>query len=219
MRKNNTQGKVTGKSLDKAADFKSQISEGGIITGSGEMRTVSSGDMKKVDADFENYEEALISEHNNKVDEQVEEWTRKHNEIEEALDKIKGQFDNIGIRPHGRYVLIKPFSVNPFSRTRRLDNGFIVPEFDPHFKSQDTGEIEEMMRMSIFAIVIETSPNAKIVRKGDIIMCNRHECIQVPFYSQGFEVVYEDHIKCVIADESELEQRYNSIREGLCGMG
>lgn len=210
--------KVSGKSLEKAVDFKQQISDGGIVTGSGEMPTIGSGDMHKVDDDFDKYEETIMAEHNGKVNEQIEEWTRKQEEVASAIDSIKNQFDNIGIKPHGYYVLVKPFSNNPFTRLQKLKNGFVVPEFDPHYKSQDTGEIEEMQRMSIFAIVMETSPITKVVKKGDIIMYNRHEGVPIPFYNQGFEVVAEQQIKCVIANESELEERYESLRKAMGGI-
>lgn len=209
--------KVLGKSVEKAVDFKQQIADGGIVTGSGEMLTVGSGDMHKVD-DFDTYEEAIMSEHNEKVEEQIEEWTRKQKEVAESIDAIKNQFDNIGIKPHGCYILVKPFSNNPFTRLKKLDNGFVVPEFDPHYKSQDTGEIEEMQRMSIFAIVMETSPTTKTVKKGDIVMYNRHEGVPIPFYNQGLEVIAEQHIKCIVADESELNNRYESLRKAMGGI-
>lgn len=212
MRK--TSGKRTaGRSLEKASDFRQQIADGGIVTGRGEMRTIGDGKMISMGDDFDKYEESIMSEHNSKVDEKIEEWTKKQEETAEAIEAIKNQFENIGIRPNGIYILVKPFTNNPFSRLKKLDNGFVVPEFDPHYKSQDTGEIEEMQRMSIFALVMETSPSTKTVRKGDIVMYNRHEGVPVPFYSQGFEVVAETHIKCIVADEGELEARYKSLKE------
>lgn len=210
--------KVLGKSLDKAVDFKQQIADGGIVTGSGEMPTVGSGDMHRVNDKFDEYEETIMAEHNEKVEEQIEEWSRKQKEVAESIESIKSQFDNVGIKPHGIYILVKPFSNNPFTRLKKLDNGFVVPEFDPHYKSQDTGEIEEMQRMSIFALVMETSPATKVVKKGDIVMYNRHEGVPIPFYNQGFEVVAETHIKCVVANESELEERYESLRKAMGGI-
>lgn len=200
--------KTTGKTLTKATDLRQQISKDGIVTDSGEMRTIGGGNMKAVGDEFDKYEDAIMAEHNSKVDEQIEEWTRKAKETADAINSIKDQFDNVGIRPFGGYILVRPFSNNPFTRLKKLDNGFVIPEFNPKYRSEDTGEIEEMERVSIFAIVMETSPEVPNIKKGDIVMYNRHEGVPIPFYNQGFEVVYKTHVRCVIADDNELKERF-----------
>lgn len=210
MRKNNLKNKM---STNKASDVMQQISQEGIV-GNGKMNNVSDGNVQMMsDEAFDNYEESLIADHNSKVDEQIEKWDKQMEELNEQTKSLLATFEDIDIRPWGMYLLVKPYEKNPFTRMRKLDNGFVVPEFDPHFKSQDTGEIEEMQRMSIFAVVVEVSPDIKGIKKGDIIMYNRHEGVPIPFYSQGFEVVAWTHVKCVIGNHDDLEARWNGLKD------
>lgn len=210
MRKNNLKNKM---STNKASDVMQQVSQEGIV-GNGKMNNVSDGNVQMMsDETFDNYEESLIADHNSKVDEQIEKWDKQMEELNEQTKSLLATFENIDIRPWGMYLLVKPYEKNPFTRMRKLDNGFVVPEFDPHFKSQDTGEIEEMQRMSIFAVVVEVSPDIKGIRKGDIIMYNRHEGVPIPFYSQGFEVVAWTHVKCVVGNHDDLEARWNGLKD------
>lgn len=210
MRKENF-GK-SKKSVTKSDDLRQQISQDGIIMGNGEMSTVSDGTFKSMDNDaFDKYEEALISDHNNKVEEKSEEWKKHIEEIYKRSSEIMGQFDKVDIRPGKDYILVKPFENNPFTRMKRLENGFIIPEFDPHYKSSDTGDFEEMQRYSIFAIVMETSPQCSMVRKGDIIMYNKNEGVPIPFYDQGLEVVYHGHVKCIVGNKDDLDERWKKL--------
>lgn len=210
MRKNNLKNNT---STGKAADVMQQISQEGIV-GNGKMNNVSDGSVQMVsDETFDNYEESLLADHNSKVDEQMAKWDESMKELNEQTKALLATFKDIDIRPLGMYILVKPYEKNPFTRMKQLDNGFIVPEFDPHYKSQDTGEIEEMQRMSIFAIVVEVSPDTKGIKKGDIVMYNRHEGVPIPFYGQGFEAVAWTHIKCVIGNHDDLEARWKGLKE------
>lgn len=211
MRKNNVRKGVASR---KATDVMQQISKEGIVE-NGRMSTVADGSVRTVsDEAFDNYEEQLIADHNSATESQIESWNKKMEETASNAEKIKEMVKDIDIRPWGIYVLVKPFDANPFTRMRKLDNGFIVPEFDNHYKSQDTGDIEEMQRFSIFAMVVEVSPDSKGIKKGDIIMYNRHEGIPIPFYGQGFEVVANTHIKCVIGNHDDLERRWEELSQG-----
>lgn len=210
MRKNNLKNNA---STGKATDVMQQISQEGIV-GNGKMNNVSDGSVQMVsDETFDNYEESLLADHNSKVDEQMAKWDESMQELNEQTKAMLATFKDIDIRPWGMYILVKPYEKNPFTRMKQLDNGFIVPEFDPHYKSQDTGEIEEMQRMSIFAIVVEVSPDTKGIKKGDIVMYNRHEGVPIPFYGQGFEAVAWTHIKCVIGNHDDLEARWKGLKE------
>lgn len=173
--------------------------------------TVANGVVSS-DADFDSFEERLLAERNSVVEEQIEKWDEKAEKAKAELKKMKELMGEIGIRPSGNYVIVKPFETNPFSKMKVLDNGFIVPEFDPHYKSNDTGDIEEMQQFSVFAVVIETSPFNRFVKQGDVVFYNKHESIPIPFYNQGFEAVNETHIKAIIANEAKLEERYKNIK-------
>ena len=56
----------------------------------------------------------------NKFNEQVDEYTKrfdKYNEtLEKEAEKLTDEFDKLEIKPFGQYLLIKPFSQNPFQR-------------------------------------------------------------------------------------------------------
>lgn len=220
MRKNNL-SRNKDKSVTKSDDIRQQIASDGIINaqalkGNGNYSVMSDGTAFVNDDSanaFEKHEEALLAEHNAAVDEKIIEWTNKYEEMSELVKSVHDQFKDIGIYPGINYVLVKPFTKNPFSRLRKLDNGFIIPEFDPHFKSRDTGDYEEMKRMSIFAMVIEVSPECTRVKKGDIVMYNMNEGVPIPFYDQGFEVVSMYQVKCIIANQQELEERFAKAAE------
>lgn len=210
MRKNNV--KRTAGS-QKAADVMQQISSEGIVN-NGMMSTVSDGSVRTVsDSKFDEYEERIMSETQENFDLQEDEWKRKAEYIKEVENQIKKNLETIDIRPWGIYILVKPFDVNPFSRMTRTEDGLIIPEFDPHYKSQDTGEYEEMRKTSIFACVVEISPDTRGIKPGDIVMYNQFESVPIPFYGQGFEVVAQTHIKCVIGNGEELSRRWLELSQ------
>lgn len=210
MRKNNVKRTVGSQ---KAADVMQQISSEGIVN-NGMMSTVSDGSVRTVsDNKFDEYEERIMSETQDDFNLQEDEWKRKAAYIEEVGKQIKQNLENIDIRPWGIYILVKPFDVNPFSRMRRTEDGIIIPEFDPHYKSQDTGEYEEMRKTSIFACVVEISPDTRGIKPGDIVMYNQFESVPIPFYGQGFEVVAQTHIKCVIGNGEELSRRWLELSQ------
>ena len=210
MRKNNVK-KTTGS--QKAADVMQQISSEGIVN-NGMMSTVSDGTVRAVSDDkFDEYEERLMSETEENFNLQEDEWKRKAAYIEEVAKQIKENIGNLDIRPWGVYILVKPFEVNPFSRMTRTKDGLIIPEFDPHYKSRDTGEYEEMRRTSIFACVVEISPDTRGIKPGDIVMYNQFESVPIPFYGQGFEVVAQIHIKCVIGNTEDLSTRWMELSQ------
>ena len=199
-------------SSQKAADVMQQVSSGGII-GNGLMQAVSDGTVRKMsDEEFDKNEEEIIN-NDNPVAGKAEEMEAALVEAERVKEEMATSFKEMDIRPWGIYILVQPFAQNPFNRVTKMKNGFIVPEFDPSYKSPDTGEMEEMQRVSIFARVMEVSPDTVGIKPGDIVMYNKFESVPIPFYGKPLEAVAWTHIKCVIGEREELEERWKTLSE------
>lgn len=144
---------------------------------------------------------------------QLKEIEKRQNEvadkIKENLDKkIKGELekaqevtermDSLEIMPLGNYVLVKPYSENPYEKIEITDSGLIIPVYKGQFKNPDSGEDDHEQNLSCQATVIEVGPLVKWVKEGDDIYYRRVSGVPIPFFRQGFEVVAETSIQCVI---------------------
>lgn len=205
-------GKVKSRSAArKVADVNNNFNESSVLSrkGNGSIPVLSDGTVSSNNA-FDRYEESIMEEHNNLVGEQINKWDEKQRELDESIAQVMNSVENIDIRPFGRYVLVKPFSANPFSRMKTLENGFIVPEFDPSYKDDGTGEIREMLKIVEFAKVVEVpvgNENDNIfVERGDIVFYQSPEAIPLPYYNQGFKLVALQSIKAIINDRKRFER-------------
>lgn len=198
----------------KVSDVKSELGVSSKLAqkGNGGIPVISDGTVS-TDA-FDSFENKLMASHNDMVDAQTEEWNRKQKEIDEAIGNVMKSMKNIDIRPINGYIIVKPYSANPFSRIRTLSNGFVVPEFDPSYKDDGTGEIKEMVKMAEYAQVVEVSEETSeriFVNKGDIVFYQSPEAIPLPYYSQGFKLVSFRSIKAVINDKDVLDKRLKKL--------
>ena len=96
--------------------------------------------------------------------------------------------------PIGNYVLIKPFTTNPFQKIQVT------------VKSNETGEYEEEEQFIMTGNVIEVGPDCKYIKEGDAVMWAKHSQVPVPFFRQGLVVVNETRI--IVTINEGLSKRY-----------
>lgn len=143
---------------------------------------------------------------NQQVEEAKAEWDAKIDEQEAHAKEMEEKMKDLQIVPINSYVLVQPYSKNPFQKMRVTDSGLIIPEYTGVFKNPDSGEEDQEQNLSVQALVIEVSPLCKFVKEGDIIYYRRACGVPIPFFNQGFEVVAEQQIQVVV--NSGLKDRY-----------
>ena len=171
---------------------------------------------KNFAVDKQNLDELAKAEAINKFNEQVDEYTErfdKYNKvIEEESIRLTDEFSKLEIKPFGQYVLIKPFSQNPFQRIKKEGN--IITDLGglaPIIKSNETGEFEEEESYIRVGTVVEVGPDVRYLEIGDTVMWTVPTELPIPFYKQGLVSVFEQNIKCII--NVGLEDRFNRIKK------
>ncbi len=146
---------------------------------------------------------------NTKVDEYVNDFNEHASKLQEFANYINSNVEHIEIMPIYNYVLIKPFSENPFQRIVKSDSGIILDlgGQKPKFKNQDNGEVEEEEQFIHVGTVLEAGKECKYVKQGDTVMWTRVSEVPVPFYKQGLVLVNETRIIVVINEN--LKERFN----------
>ena len=173
-------------------------------------------DGKKFAIDKDSIEDITRAEAISKFNEQVDEYTErfdKYNKmIEEESIRLTDEFSKLEIKPFGQYVLIKPFSQNPFQRIKKEGN--IITDLGgltPIYKSNETGEFEEEESFICVGTVVEVGPDIKYLEIGDTVMWTKPTELPIPFYKQGLVSVFEPNIKCII--NVGLQDRFDRIKK------
>lgn len=151
----------------------------------------------------------------NKINDKVEEYRERlenHNKfLEEQITRLSDNFESLEIKPLGNYVLITPFSQNPFQKIKQ--EGSIITDLGgltPIYKSQEDGEIHEEDPYVHVGTVVEIGPDVKWLKVGDAVMWCTPTELPIPFYKQGLVTVCEFNIKAVINEG--LQARFNDIK-------
>ena len=155
----------------------------------------------------------LEIEATNKLNDQIDEYTKKFEEHASNLDNYKkcmeDKMDGLEIMPILNYLLVKPFAENPFQKIKVNKSGLIVDTGKAaiQYKNTDNGKIEEEENFIHVAVVIEAGRECKYVKEGDIIMYTRLSEVPIPFYRQGLAQVNETRVMVVINEK--LKERFN----------
>ena len=131
-------------------------------------------------------------------------------EIDRKLEKgkeVTERAKDMEIVPMNNYILVRPYSENPFEAMRE-ENGIIIPVYDGSFKNPDTGEDDKEYNISKQADVIEVGPMVKYVQPGDVVYYREACQVPVPFFGQGLYVVAENQIHVVI--NTKVKERFNN---------
>ena len=158
-------------------------------------------------------EERNVRKFNDQVDKYVEKFEKHSTNLEEFANTINNNVENIEIMPIGSYLLVKPFSENPFQRIVKDSKSGLILDLGgqkPEYKNTDNGEIEEEESFIIVAVVQEVGPECKYIKPGDTIMYTKPSAVPVPFYKQGLALVNEMRVLVVINEG--LTKRFNELK-------
>ncbi len=152
-----------------------------------------------------------INRFNDKVDEYTQRFDKYNKELEDKALELTDEFSKLEIKPFGQYLLIKPFSQNPFQRIKKEGN--IITDLGgltPMYKSNETGQIEEEESFIHVGTVVDIGPDVRYVRESDIVMWTVPTELPIPFYKQGLVTVFEPNIKAII--NIGLQDRFDKIK-------
>lgn len=176
-------------------------------------------EISKVDSDavFVNMNDKSLDEHidamkrekwNESVQKIEEKFTNHEKKLQEAADEYAKNLNEVQIMPIGNYVIVRPFTENPFQKVTVSSSGLITDlgGMIPEYKNSDSGEYEEAEQVIKVGVVIEAGPECKWLKSGDTIMWTVMSEVVIPFYNFGFRLVNETRAICVINDD--LNERF-----------
>lgn len=159
-------------------------------------------------------EERNVRKFNDQVDKYVEKFEKHSTNLEEFANTINNNVENIEIMPIGSYLLVKPFSENPFQRIVKDSKSGLILDLGgqkPEYKNTDNGQIEEEESFIIVAVVQEVGPECKYIKPGDTIMYTKPSAVPVPFYKQGLALVNE--MRALVVINEGLTKRFNELKK------
>lgn len=160
----------------------------------------------------ENADRIMEREAATKINQKIDDMQKKLEDHEKAIgkyaEKFNEEFDKMEIKAIYNYVLVKPYSQNPFQRIMKTDSGIILDTggYAPTYKSNETGEYEEEKSMIHVGEVVDAGPECKYVKDGDVIYWTVVSEVPVPFFKQGLVLVNETRALVVI--NSGLTERF-----------
>ena len=178
-------------------------------------RTVSGieSDAKHFIVNGESADETLKREaanrFNNQVDEYVDKFNKHAETIGEYAKSVKENMHNLEIMPIYNYILVRPFSENPFQRITVSKNSGLITDLGgakPIYKNNDNGEYEEEENLIHVGTVLESGKECKYVKEGDVIMWPKTSEVPVPFFKQGLVLVNENRV--IVAINEGLKERF-----------
>ena len=159
-------------------------------------------------------EERNVRRFNEQVDQYVEKFEKHSTNLEEFANNINENVANIEIMPIGTYLLVKPFSENPFQRIVKDSKSGLILDLGgaaPEYKNTDNGQIEEEESFILVAVVQEVGPECKYIKPGDTIMYTKPSAVPIPFYKQGLVLVNEMRVLVVVNEG--LTNRFNELKK------
>jgi len=176
-------------------------------------------EISKVDSDavFVNMNDKSLDEHidamkrekwNESVQKIEDKFANHEKKLQEAADEYAKNLNEVQIMPIGNYVIVRPFTENPFQKVTVSSSGLITDlgGMIPEYKNSDSGEYEEAEQVIKVGVVIEAGPECKWLKSGDTIMWTVMSEVVIPFYNFGFRLVNETRAICVINDD--LNERF-----------
>ena len=146
---------------------------------------------------------------NDNVQKIEDKFANHEKKLQEAADEYAKNLNEVQIMPIGNYVIVRPFTENPFQKVTVSSSGLITDlgGMIPEYKNSDSGEYEEAEQVIKVGVVIEAGPECKWLKSGDTIMWTVMSEVVIPFYNFGFRLVNETRAICVINDD--LNERFN----------
>lgn len=159
-------------------------------------------------ADSNYNEDEAIKMHNEVMQNEMNKYIKEKQLNKE--DKIIKEQNELEIVPINSYILIKPYDTNPYQKINVSESGINLNTYeDASFSNPDSGEDDEMNQFVKVGTVIESSPIARYVQKGDDVIYKNGSAVPVPFFQLGMVVVAETSILAVI--NKGLVKRFESV--------
>lgn len=166
-----------------------------------------------------NIDELIDKEKSKKFNEELEKYEEllenKNKETLKAQENLNYDINDAEIRSTFSRVLIKPFKVNPFTKME-VKNGIIVDAggYNPHIQLNPmSGKYEEQEPFIITGCIIETGPDVKYLKEGDVVYYRRDTAVPIPFLGQGLVSIDEKQIITVV--NVGLSDRFKKVKEKL----
>jgi hypothetical protein len=138
----------------------------------------------------------------------IEKASKAYTETEELAKNVIDNANNLQIMPINSYVLVKPYSVNPYAKIKVSEGGLAMNTTEHKIFNTDKGEEETPDVWERVGTVIEVSPTCKFIKEGDDIFYRKMQAIPVNFFDLGFEVVSENQI--LVAINEGLKERFKN---------
>lgn len=136
--------------------------------------------------------------HNNLVEE-----TSKMFDVEQEVKPV----NDLEILPINSYVLVKPYSKNPYMKINLSEAGLAMNTNEPKLFNSDTGETDVAETWEQVGSVVEVSPSCKYAKVGDDIFYRKLQAVPVNFLGLGLEVVAENQILVLV--NNNLKKRFD----------
>lgn len=130
-------------------------------------------------------------------------------DIDSKTNEVMNNAGNLEILPINNYVLVKPYSVNPYTKIKVSDGGLAMTNTEHKIFNSDRGEEETPEMWERVGNVIEVSPSCKFVKEGDDIFYRHMQSVPVSFLGLGLEVVAENQILVVVNEG--LKKRFGMV--------
>lgn len=128
--------------------------------------------------------------------------------MSEIVDHVRENARDLNIMPINKYVLVKPYSINPYVKVEMSEEGIAMNTKEHKIFNQDKGEVETADNWERVGTIVEVSPTCEFVKVGDDIFYRKGQAVPISFLHLGLEVVAENQI-LVIINES-LKERFNN---------
>lgn len=148
---------------------------------------------------------------NDEVERYNEDLERRGDDFKESADHVSYDISRAEIKPMMTRLLVKPFKVNPFQKME-VKNGIILDAggYTPHTQlNPQTGKYEEQDQFIMTGCVIETGPETKYLREGDVVYYRKDTVVPVPFFKQGLVSLAENQVIAVVNEG--LQSRFDNI--------
>lgn len=110
--------------------------------------------------------------------------------------------DDVKVYPCGTGVLLSFYDKNPYRLVETSDTGLILGiESTKKYKSNETGEIEDVEELVACAKVIAIGSACRDVKVGDDVFANKHLALPVPFRKKGYMLLDERNVLCRITND------------------
>lgn len=103
--------------------------------------------------------------------------------------------EDVELIPCNTNVILKFYEENPYRALEKTSSGLILGvDGNKHYKSNETGEMEDSEEYIAVAKVIAVGPACRNVEVGDDVYAVKHIAQPIPFRNLGYRAINEQNI-------------------------